>query len=310
MITGIYINYRMKKSVQISTVTADLRDKHYEEIAAVIQQSPEYQSLKSICESGSLTEEHYIGLYNFIEKQAAKFWKYFLVREAGKKDEDKIRAVTVVEYCRLLEKLVANHPKFQEKIAKEVARQYPKEYGNQRVFSPSELVVSLEECNLRDYVNPELAAGRTRTDSTTQPTRDPQEDLPDFSALDEIDEEDESLTTVRPREEADEDQTLPQDLNVSLRIIKGMDERKEITISETPAFIGRDPLTAIKIRHKTVSRQHAVIFYQNHRFHIKDLDSTNGTLLNSKPVKESPIKDGDIIQLGDVTCQFNIEGNK
>jgi len=293
----------MKKTVQISTITPDLQDKSYEEIAAVIQESPEFQSLRSICENTSLTEENYIGLYSFIEKQACKFWKYLLVREAGRKDEDKIRAVTIVEYCRLLEKLVANHPKFQEKICKEVLKQYPVEFKEKQIFTPSELLVRLEECNLRDYVNPELA--------TPHPRKPGKEELPDFSVFNEIDEEDEAqLTTVRPRDKTSDEEAMPGDLELCVRVIKGLDEKRDFHLQEMPAFIGRDSLAAVRIRHGTVSRQHAVIFYQNHRFHIKDLDSTNGILLNSKPVKESTIKDGDIIKLGEVTCQINIEAAK
>lgn len=131
---------------------------------------------------------------------------------------------------------------------------------------------------------------------------------PDFSIFDRLRSgEDEQRTRLWQRDNIAEEKLLPQDIKPFLRILKGPESNQDILIRETPAFVGRDPLATLSIPSPTVSRQHAVVLYQNHRFHIKDLGSTNGTLVNSAKITESPIKNGDIIQFGDVVCQFIVE---
>jgi pSer/pThr/pTyr-binding forkhead associated (FHA) protein len=131
---------------------------------------------------------------------------------------------------------------------------------------------------------------------------------PDFSIFDRLKNgDDEQRTRLWQRDNIAEEKLLPQDIRPFFRILKGPESNNDILVRETPAFVGRDPLAAISIPSPTVSRQHAVVLYQNHRFHIKDLGSTNGTLVNSAKITESPIKNGDIIQFGDVVCQFIVE---
>ena len=140
-----------------------------------------------------------------------------------------------------------------------------------------------------------------------QPEDKTKKKIPDFSAFDQVGDDEELHTQVRPQDESEEENLLPHDLKTYFRILKGPEANQEILIQETPAFVGRDPLASVRINNKTVSRQHAVIFYQNHRFQIKDLGSTNGTSLNSNRITESSLKNGDILQFGDVVCQFVVE---
>lgn len=130
---------------------------------------------------------------------------------------------------------------------------------------------------------------------------------PDFSQFDHLGEEEQQSTRVFQRKELQEEKVVPGDIRAYFKILRGPEVGQEIDVKETPAFIGRDSLALIPILAQTVSRQHAVLAYHNHRFHLKDLQSTNGTLLNSQRITESPIKDGDIIQFGDVVCQFIVE---
>jgi pSer/pThr/pTyr-binding forkhead associated (FHA) protein len=130
---------------------------------------------------------------------------------------------------------------------------------------------------------------------------------PDFSQFDHLEEDDQQSTRVFQRKELTEEKVVPGEIRAYFKVLRGPETGLEIEVKETPAFVGRDSLALICIRAQTVSRQHAVLAYHNHRFHLKDLQSTNGTLVNSQKITESPIKDGDIIQFGDVVCQFIVE---
>ncbi|MGB1286983.1 MAG: FHA domain-containing protein [Aggregatilineales bacterium] len=64
------------------------------------------------------------------------------------------------------------------------------------------------------------------------------------------------------------------------------------------ATIGRSANNDIQIPEQHISRQHAVIQYRDGVFLINDLDSSNGTFVNDKPVEEPfPLFAGDNIRL-------------
>jgi len=55
-----------------------------------------------------------------------------------------------------------------------------------------------------------------------------------------------------------------------------------------------------------VSRRHARIFFQNDRFYIEDLGSTNGTYVNGvrlEPYSPRPLGDGDELRLGQIAIR-------
>lgn len=41
------------------------------------------------------------------------------------------------------------------------------------------------------------------------------------------------------------------------------------------------------------------------RFHFGDLDSTNGSIVNGKAVKEIELSSGDIVQMGNTTLKIH-----
>ena len=57
---------------------------------------------------------------------------------------------------------------------------------------------------------------------------------------------------------------------------------------------------------KTVSRRHFQVSYNGKDYIIEDLKSSNGTLLNGKPIKKSNINHGDVISIGDLHISFHI----
>ena len=68
--------------------------------------------------------------------------------------------------------------------------------------------------------------------------------------------------------------------------------------------IGRAPLNQILIDHPTVSTQHAVLTRADDSYWLKDLNSTNGTLINGVLATGAELNDGDKIRFGFVGAVF------
>ena len=73
--------------------------------------------------------------------------------------------------------------------------------------------------------------------------------------------------------------------------------------------IGRDPECDIVIFRPECVRRHAIISRETEGFLLKDLNSANGTFVNSQPVTSQLIKHMDIIQLGGAMLVFNDPNN-
>lgn len=73
---------------------------------------------------------------------------------------------------------------------------------------------------------------------------------------------------------------------------------REYPIEKETLSIGRKHGNDIQLNDLTVSGRHALITVMGDNIFVDDLGSTNGTLLNGGRVAKSPIKHGDIIQVG------------
>lgn len=70
--------------------------------------------------------------------------------------------------------------------------------------------------------------------------------------------------------------------------------------------IGRTNGNDLVISGRTVSRRHARLWFDNGRWYIEDLQSANGTLVNSVRVYQPiTLNDGDVINFGDEIVVFN-----
>ena len=79
------------------------------------------------------------------------------------------------------------------------------------------------------------------------------------------------------------------------------------------ASIGRSAANDVHIPEKRVSRRHAVIDWQDGRFSINDLGSTNGTAVNRQPVINGDahlLQDGDVITFGATEARFHLAEQK
>ncbi|MGC9524348.1 MAG: FHA domain-containing protein [Limnospira sp.] len=72
--------------------------------------------------------------------------------------------------------------------------------------------------------------------------------------------------------------------------------------------IGRDESNDTVVNHPSVSRHHAQIARQNGSFILTDLNSTNGTFVNGKPVTgDRTLMVGDTIRIGPCRFTFNVD---
>jgi len=83
-----------------------------------------------------------------------------------------------------------------------------------------------------------------------------------------------------------------------------LDDGRQIALGVDPAVIGRLPDCAVTLSDPQTSRHHAEIRYNDQRFSIVDLGSTNGTLVNGVQVREQALRDGDTILVGATSMRF------
>ncbi|MCM2328522.1 MAG: FHA domain-containing protein [Lysobacter sp.] len=73
---------------------------------------------------------------------------------------------------------------------------------------------------------------------------------------------------------------------------------KEHALSKERTLIGRKPHNDIQIDNLAVSGEHAAIITILNDSFIEDLGSTNGTMVNGKPVKKHFLQANDVIEIG------------
>ncbi len=101
--------------------------------------------------------------------------------------------------------------------------------------------------------------------------------------------------------------TIPEHIKAYLVLIEEGVEKDRFYIKESPLFIGRDKGMDIHLDNSSVSREHAVLFFYDNRFYIRDLKSTNGTLVNGKRIEQVALNYKDLIQFGSCALRFFVE---
>lgn len=78
----------------------------------------------------------------------------------------------------------------------------------------------------------------------------------------------------------------------------------EILLEKERTTIGRRTYNDVQIDNLAISGEHAAVVVVGTSYFIEDLESTNGTLLNGKPVRKHVLHHGDIIGLGKYQLRF------
>ena len=89
---------------------------------------------------------------------------------------------------------------------------------------------------------------------------------------------------------------------------------EKCAVNETQIGIGRAPDNEVILTDGAVSTYHAhVVIEQNEKkkhvqdFVIEDLESTNKTYVNNKPVTRAVLKNGDVIRVGNTRIKFSTD---
>ena len=97
-------------------------------------------------------------------------------------------------------------------------------------------------------------------------------------------------------------------LPVSLRVRVGASNSRTVIVT-TPRFvIGRDRSCQLRLGSAQVSKQHAALEQREGRVYLRDLGSTNGTLVNGRQIRnlEVDLHHGDEFQIGPVLASLEI----
>jgi len=70
--------------------------------------------------------------------------------------------------------------------------------------------------------------------------------------------------------------------------------------------VGRDNSSDWVVPHPTVSRKHFELTFKDHVYSIKDLNSSNGLMVNGQSVTSCELRHGDVIQAGELLLTFHI----
>jgi FHA domain len=73
---------------------------------------------------------------------------------------------------------------------------------------------------------------------------------------------------------------------------------KEVSLNKERTMLGRKPHNDIQVDNLAVSGEHAAIITILNDSFIEDLNSTNGTLVNGKPIKKHFLQNNDVIEIG------------
>src|ERR1022692_1369945 len=78
-------------------------------------------------------------------------------------------------------------------------------------------------------------------------------------------------------------------------------------LREEVMTIGRMKGNTIALDDSSVSVSHAKITHKNGDFFLKDLNSTNGTMLNGQSINETRLRHGDQLKFGEVIAYYHAE---
>lgn len=79
---------------------------------------------------------------------------------------------------------------------------------------------------------------------------------------------------------------------------------KEVQLTRERTTLGRRPYNDLVIDNLAVSGEHAVFVLQGEDVVVEDLNSTNGTYINGKAVKQQKLENGDLIEIGKYKIRY------
>ena len=85
---------------------------------------------------------------------------------------------------------------------------------------------------------------------------------------------------------------------ITIQVLEGLERGRFYFGIQPPVSIGREEENTIRLNDERVSRFHAKLQEDGGRIILTDLDSTNGTRVNGRPVSMRVLKPGDQVAVG------------
>jgi FHA domain/FhaA, N-terminal domain len=99
--------------------------------------------------------------------------------------------------------------------------------------------------------------------------------------------------------------TEAAELGLATQTIVLKAHNQEYAFNKGRVIVGRSRDVDFRIDNADVSRRHAAFYWSDGNIMIKDLESTNGTMVNGYPVDSTVVHPGDVVLIGD--CIITVE---
>jgi len=100
---------------------------------------------------------------------------------------------------------------------------------------------------------------------------------------------------------------IPGEIDARLQIVAGPDTGKILYVEDPITVLGREDDCHMVLDDPRVSNRHAIVYFAGGEFRARDLNSTNGSLINGSPLTECAISDGDDIRLGKTVIRLVVD---
>lgn len=103
----------------------------------------------------------------------------------------------------------------------------------------------------------------------------------------------------------DQEEALPPGLHILLTFLSGPDRGVERSLWKRRVVLGRVQ-TDLVINDSAASKRHAELFLEGGELFLKDLGSTNGTIVNGQRISETRLTNLDQIKIGETVIQVSM----
>jgi pSer/pThr/pTyr-binding forkhead associated (FHA) protein len=114
-----------------------------------------------------------------------------------------------------------------------------------------------------------------------------------------------TIAHPHPRQQPSVSTKVDRTMNYELHVVKGRSATTALKLTDGETSVGRHNACTIRIKSSQVSRRHCEISQKNDKLVVRDLNSSNGTIVNGKRIKEvSILQDGDELTIGGVVLRI------
>lgn len=99
-------------------------------------------------------------------------------------------------------------------------------------------------------------------------------------------------------------------VKAALLVVHAADKEQQgvrFALGDEDVSLGREPGNTVVVSSDQASRRHARIFVSGGAHVLVDLESTNGTFVNSKLVKEQTLRHGDVIRVASTVLKYVVD---